>query len=278
MSSSRLRRLGNKKIPMASKRRSKCTGIKFTHFLQSNGSNTGKAFSLVDGELKKKVLGNLYKCIARIHTINSPQEFAQYLDSLSPGDSLAFGIPPENTVAIRTKSELKKLKSQGIERDQDEVLLVARDRDHFSYLKDPGIMMLDYDPQDDKPALSKDNLVECIQETAPELKNSPLVWKASSSSYIYNQDTGEELTGLLGQRIYVFVDDATEIPRLGKNLFHRLWLAGYGYIRLSSSGNILPRTIVDAAVWQPERLDFAGGAFCHSPLVQHRPLAEVING
>src|SRR5262249_34403346 len=40
-------------------------------------------------------------------------------------------------------------------------------------------------------------------------------------------------------------------------IYQALWLAGHGYIMVSKSGQALDRSLVDASVWQPERLDFA---------------------
>jgi hypothetical protein len=66
------------------------------------------------------------------------------------------------------------------------------------------------------------------------------------------------------------VEDARDIGRAGKLLFARLWDAGYGYIQLSKAGSMLVRSLVDSAVWQPERLDFVAGAVCDKPLEQRR--------
>jgi len=82
----------------------------------------------------------------------------------------------------------------------------------------------------------------------------------------------------MGQRIYVLVQDAADIPRAGKALVARLWLAGHGNIEISASGAMLERTLVDASVWQPSRLDFAGGAACGAGLDQRRGAPVTIEG
>ena len=76
-----------------------------------------------------------------------------------------------------------------------------------------------------------------------------MLWRASSSS-------GVDGAGVQGQRVYIMVDDASQIPRVGKALFERLWLAGHGYYAISKSGQLLERGPVDAAVWRPEGMDF----------------------
>ena len=75
----------------------------------------------------------------------------------------------------------------------------------------------------------------------------------------------------------VVVQHAADIPRAGGVLIQRLWLAGLGRFDLSKSGALLDRTLFDHAVWQPERLDFCGGADCQPPLVQQLPAPEPFN-
>jgi hypothetical protein len=64
--------------------------------------------------------------------------------------------------------------------------------------------------------------------------------------------------------------NAAEIPEIGKRLELLLWTAGHGRIEASEDGRTLPRTLIDCCVWQPERLDFAGGCECEDGLEQRR--------
>ena len=82
----------------------------------------------------------------------------------------------------------------------------------------------------------------------------------------------------MGQRVYVPVADAQDIPRAGAALYARLWLAGHGRFDVSASGALLDRSLIDASVWQPERLDFAGGAQCGPGLEQRREEPKLFNG
>ncbi len=88
--------------------------------------------------------------------------------------------------------------------------------------------------------------------------------RPSSSSYLYHGT--REVHGLRGQRVYIPVARASDIPAFGQLLYERLWLLGYGYFVLSASGQLLDRTPLDRSVWQPERLDFAAGPLCEPPL------------
>ncbi|HSG58351.1 MAG TPA: hypothetical protein VLA06_02385, partial [Woeseiaceae bacterium] len=100
----------------------------------------------------------------------------------------------------------------------------------------------------------------------------------SASSHIHDRATGDDLTGLRGQRLYMLVAEAGDIPRAGAALVDRLWAAGLGRIVASAAGSALERCPVDASVWQPERLDFAAGAVCGPGLAQRRGVPRLIPG
>jgi len=82
----------------------------------------------------------------------------------------------------------------------------------------------------------------------------------------------------VGQRVYILVSDASDIPRAGEVLQQRLWLSDYGRIQVSASGQLLLRTIADGAMFEVNRLDFAGGAICEPPLAQVRGEPDVLPG
>jgi hypothetical protein len=130
--------------------------------------------------------------------------------------------------------------------------------------------MLDYDPPKDADALGRDELLGRLYAAVPQLESAAHLWWPSTGSCIYNTDTAELAVGVRGQRVYVWVSDATQIERLGCIFSGRLWMQGDGRFEVSKSGALLERTLVDAAVWQPERLDFAAGASCTPPLEQRR--------
>src|SRR5207244_13012439 len=134
--------------------------------------------------------------------------------------------------------------------------------------------MLDFDPAGAPTSLltaiaSPDQTRALLIAAVPELAAAPMLWRPSSSSYLYRGRT--ELHGLRGQRIYIAVARASDIPLLGQLLYERLWALGYGYVVVSASGQLLDRTLLDASVWQPERLDFAAGPTCVPPLQRRVP-------
>src|SRR5205085_7233937 len=115
-----------------------------------------------------------------------------------------------------------------------------------------------------------EDLRKHLYAAMPELRDAAQLWWPSASSCIYNEATSTEVSGIRGQRLYVLISDARDVPKVGDLLASRLWLIGRGRCDVSTSGSLLERTLVDGAVFQPERLDFAAGARCEAPLIQRR--------
>ena len=142
--------------------------------------------------------------------------------------------------------------------------------------------MLDYDaPDDSRRAYIKKTLLQDVAWLRCDL-----VWAPSASSNIYRQDgrtlykekTGRELAGVTGQRVYIGVQDASDIPRLGEILYKRSWLHGYGRIEVGGAGQLLERGLWDASVFSPERLDFVAGADCRCGLRKQKIAPEYYHG
>ncbi|NDC56882.1 MAG: hypothetical protein EBZ69_08790, partial [Alphaproteobacteria bacterium] len=133
-------------------------------------------------------------------------------------------------------------------------------------------IFLDYDPQLGKEALTAEEFVQILRMAMPELNQVTIGVKPSTSSCIYDGEI--QISGIKGLHAFMVCSDASRIPEIGKLIYSRLWLAGYGYIRIAENGNLLERSIVDTAVWQPERFAF-GGAVCKDRLEQRFPEPEI---
>lgn len=221
-----------------------------------------------DGALIRECGGLLVEGEARIATVSSLSDLGALLEELGPAQALTFGVPRGSNRKIMSRATLARRGSpNGV---------TTRTRDQFDWPKGGGILMLDHDPGD--RALSRDDLVGIIRGAAPGLQDAAMLWWPSASSHICDGTTDEDLTGLRGQRLYLLVADAADIPRAGAALVDRLWVAGRGHIVVSAAGAALERCPIDASVWQPERLDFAAGAVCHDGLVQRRGSPILIPG
>ena len=101
--------------------------------------------------------------------------------------------------------------------------------------------------------------------------------RSSTSAGLSRADTGAALPGSDGIHVYLTVQDGADSVRFLRALHDRCWLAGFGWMMVSSSGALLDRSIVDRMVGQPERLVFEGGPVLLPPLQQdkesRRPVA-----
>jgi len=198
-----------------------------------------KTFAKVNGVLQKKAAAFLTQGVFSVVVIATLQALDMLLKGLKPNQAVAYGRPAaDNGIVV----------AQGL--DKPPAGAINRTRNNFVFGHGPGILMLDHDPRKGWPSTSKYALLDMLHVTMPAFKGVGMLWRASSSSGVDGAD-------VQGQRVYIMVDDASQIPRVGKVLFERLWLAGHGYYAISKSGQLLERGPVDAAVWRPEGMDFA---------------------
>ena len=94
------------------------------------------------------------------------------------------------------------------------------------------------------------------------------VSRSSTSAGLYNTETDEKYPGSANRHVYLAVKNGDDIPRALKTLHERLWLAGYGYMITGAIGQLLDRSIIDAAVYGPERLVFEGKPVLIEPVGQ----------
>jgi hypothetical protein len=224
------------------------------------------------GKLVKETGGNMTDGSVKLCQISTLQEFSRFIATLKPDQAICYGVPKNMTVG-----EIKRVLSERLVASDRNA--ISRTNAHFNWAPDnAGIVMIDYDPAKGEPPITKEELVAVVRKTVAELRDVEMLWLLSSSSHLFNTETGEDLTGLRGQRLYLIIDNATEIPRIVEILFKRLWLDGHGRIEIGKAGQLLVRATIDGSVYQPSRLDFASGAYCEPPLEQRRGEGQIISG
>ncbi len=232
--------------------------------LDSNGK-------IIDGKLVKKTSASMSKGTAARYRANGLKDFSDLIKTLRGNQALSFGIIGNGQdVSLVTKEKWQKLGKPANPQ--------PRSKEAFRWNDGGSVMLLDYDPQEGEKPLSRDELVQAIRAAVPALASASMLWWPSSSSHIFDSRSETDLTGLRGQRLYILVQNAKDIPRTGEALVNHLWAAGYGYIVVSSSGKRLERCLVDDSVWQTNRLDFAAGAVCVEPIEQLRGEPVLITG
>ncbi len=228
--------------------------ISFSEFTSTNGILTKTIKPNGIGGVEKTPSANMIS--GYVYRMEMPfSEFGPYIRRLKKNQAIAHGVCEEEQARIVTKSD--RANGRGWEFDT-----VTRSKDDLSYLAGPGLAMFDHDPKNKKQALAPEKFRATISKVWPEFQNYP-TWTTPSTSSCIRDLNGNELTGEgAGFHMYFPVPDASELPTFAKILFKRLWCAGYGHIEISKSGSLLPRTIFDASVFSPERLDFVAGAEC----------------
>lgn len=207
--------------------------------LTNSTGNLTKTFSKANGKVEKKAAAFLTHGVFKVFTITTLKALDILLSGLKPNQAVTYGRPEQEAGNVIVQSATTPPPDT-----------VFRTRDYFAFNTSPGILMLDYDPPKNTPAVSQYELIAMLHKACPELKGVGMLWRPSSSS-------GVDGAEIRGQRIYIMVSDASQIPRIGKSLFDRLWLMGYGYYVVSEAGHALERSPIDAAVWRPEGMDFA---------------------
>jgi len=246
--------------------------IQLTKITTKKPSYLSKSFKLgPKGELVKTPGGQMIVGIADRLRLQGAEELALELQKLKPANALTYGLSIHEQAKVVTKKALAKAQAGR----KGGLHIIARTREYFSYPKGPGVLMFDYDPPEGQEPLTGEEFRHEIYSIAPGIEYAPHILTASASSHIYRGD--KCLRGPGGWRMLVVVERGTDIPRGGADFVKRCWLKGEGYIGISKAGSYLERGLVDGAVWQPERLDFCGGAFCAKTLEQRRPEPQAFN-
>lgn len=231
-----------------------------TLFVAVSPAILGKRLKWGHNGIEKTVAGDLYEGTFKILHFKTIEQFAKLIVNVTTAQAISSSLPLSGACEglIVTKAKAAQ-NPQALTR-------TMKDFGHPEGIK--GMIVLDYDTIAGKRALSRNEIWNLVTTIAPEVEKTGALWWCSSSSYVYKD--GEEVYGLRGQRLYLMVADISDTERVGKVLGRRLWLAGHGCIAISASGQRLERTVFDAAMFQPSRLDFIGGAVCEAPLVQKR--------
>jgi hypothetical protein len=239
------------------------TALQFTIFTSTAPKMLTKVFSLAaDGKLIKTTAANMKAGTAQRVAVADLNELAAVLGTLTSAQAVGWGVAATDLVQISTA-----------DREEPAHDVLARTRRNFSFRKGPGILMFDHDGTPGA-ALDRDTLRQNLIDACPALALAPMLWRPSASAGLLAPD-GRELTGLHRHRLYIPVTDASAIPEAGKRLVTLLSAAGMGWHEVGKAGQALARCLIDASVWQPERLDFAAPPILQDDIRRPVELAHV---
>lgn len=206
--------------------------------LSHHGIHKTAAAVLVDGLATRTAVADL-------------AQLAEIVEGLTSRQALVFGIAKQDRVRLATQKAIAAgLAPKGA---------ICRDRKHFAWPAGRTVLMLDIDrPKDGTAPLRAREFDAMLCELLPWWSGTDRMYRPSASAFVYDSETGDELLGAGSLRCYAIADKGENIPFVGTAVQDALWRAGWGRVEFSASGGLLVRSAVDASVWQPERLDFAG--------------------
>ena len=208
---------------------------------------------------------------ARRVKLGSMQEFADLIEKLKSEEALALGVLRSDLadeVEVVTKERVTQ--HNGTARPD----IIARTGAYIAYQKDrPTPVLLDYDSKGMPPNVAAElrrlgGFWEALVSVLPVLADATHLTRLSTSAGLYRSDTGQKLPGSNGMHVYIVVFNGDDVERFLPTLHDRCWLAGLGWMVVSSSGALLERSIVDRTVGSPERLVFEGPPILVQPLKQ----------
>jgi hypothetical protein len=134
-------------------------------------------------------------------------------------------------------------------------------------------VLVDFDrkgmPPETASRLEKiDGVWNVLVTVIPDLARAGRVERPSTSTGLYNTQTGERIRGSGGYHYYVLIKDGTDAERFLQTLHARCWLNGWGWSIVGKAGHLLERSLVDRVCGTPERLAFEGPPVLEPPISQ----------
>jgi P4 family phage/plasmid primase-like protien len=239
--------------------------VSFSIITKDSGILT-KEFSLTDDDTLKKDSGKCKLATGSVQRLDVDfDQVGDILEGLMLDQAITLGVP-----------KISEGKLVAAEMQGKHPGAITRTKNNFSFARDGFMIYFDYDPQPGQVSLTKDELIAKLRALHPALGSAAMLWRPSSSSYIYDGD--KQMSGLTGQHVYVPCRNPEKLEQFITTLKCECWLQELGWIMISAAGTALERGLFDTAVFSPERLVFEAGAQLVSPLTQDLPESEYFPG
>lgn len=222
--------------------------IHFTHF---HAPNVAKRYEIVNGLAVKKPAATFKSGPFKTVSVTSMDEFAEFLETLTPGDFITAGVNQTHPSGMCGLGEGD----------------VHRTKENFQFASGkPGLLIIDGDNLEELKLHGIDSFAGAVEEL---IGNADYALSPSASSGI----TVNSIVGpFKGVHAFVFVDDASQIPETLAILHKRAVILGYGYPLITKAGVTLIRSLVDTAMKTPNQPCFEGGAILAEGLTQERKI------
>lgn len=231
--------------------------VQFSIFRNARGIMAKRLSLAPDGSLVKVSAANMTEGTSETAT-DTLAGLAKLLPVLDRQEALGLGICDRAPVQIVTAAALAKHPEA-----------VARTQEHFHFPAGPALLYFDSDT-----AAGQDELVEAITQVLPSFAKAEKLVVFSTSAGVHRAGEDKPVARSKGLHLYTTMLDGSDIPRFGKALCQRLWLAGFGHVEISKAGCLLVRQIIDAATFAPERIIFESAPVLGEGL-ERRPPAPV---
>lgn len=240
--------------------------LQFTLIHADEPARLTKAFSIApDGQITTAPAGELTRGTVHAAQAADLPDLFNRLQALPPAWAATWGTASATGVPVVARRIAQKPPGA-----------ITRTGDHFKFRTGPGVMMIDHDgPAPGVAPLTAPQLVGQLIAACPALAHAPLLARPSASAGVYLAGAASDNPQAGRWRLYLPVSNASKIPEAGERLGRLLQASGHAWAVVGKSGQIMQRTLVDLAVWRPERLDFAASPVC-GPGIQRTPPQSLI--
>lgn len=213
-----------------------------------------KKINLVDGKLVKHSKVAVYDGTSHTSTHNLTS-FYEYLTNIPNDECILLGYNKHSSTSLIVS---------GAENEDIMSNMFCRSKSNYIFGDEYQLVYFDYD-ESSGGNMTPEEFIEVLDTIMPGFKDVSKIIKYSSSAHIYHEET--LLSRFNGFHIYFLVNNPHLIEKcfsgITSRLQQRLILAGYGHIKNTKPRDreitiIKPllRTIIDSAVFSPERIIF----------------------
>ena len=203
----------------------------------SSTTDLNKEISIVKNEVIKSSVAWMSKGTYETIIVSGPEELNDVLNNLKSNQAVSIGIC--------NKGQSGKIKSKKSKKRVG----ISRSKDNFDF---SNCFVFDIDGTN----LAIEQVLLTLYTIDPNLKKADILVRVSSSYGIHKIGEKPKINGC-GYHVWVFgVFNPSDIKRYGKDFAKLCWLAGNGFIKISKSGSMLVRQLIDVSVFSPERLVF----------------------
>ncbi|SFM36469.1 hypothetical protein [Nitrosomonas communis] len=231
------------------------TKIRLTKFIDAD-KKTAKSYDFVNGKLVKETNGNFWN--GSFETINiNYTELPDFINSMVSWEFLIQGVHHSLTEGNCPED-------------------ATRLKETFPFADSPGLLCIDSDSVHKQGIQSLEELNNALGKIDPSLNNIYKVMSTSASSNI--SVDGKEFNGLRGVHTFIPIDTTKNNKAILEILHARSIIAGFGYAKVTISGNIIICSLVDKALCTSNQPIYEGGAIINNDSIKQDRQVETFDG